>query len=89
MSFWKEGEKRTQEDFSKIFSALESLKADKSAMAFGQQIDAISAILPAFALRLLPAEVNAKEHVLACKESAQFYSMRVLKIAKERYLVFP
>lgn len=46
-------------------------------------MEAIGALIPAFAVRLLPKDVSARDHLNTCRESAQYYLNRILKMAKE------
>lgn len=60
------------------------LKVDRSCSPIIQHIEAVSAILPAFAIKILPSELPMREHFAFCKESSQYYLDRILKAAKER-----
>lgn len=84
---YKRGDKSSQEDFSKLFSALELVKNDKSSIQYIPHMEAIGATIPAFAVNILPKETPIKEHLAACQESAQFYLNRILKAAKEKYII--
>lgn len=65
--------------------AWETLKNDRSSLPFINQIEAIGAILPAFATNLLAnTGTSPLEHLKSCKESSQFYLNRILKTAKEK-----
>jgi hypothetical protein len=77
------GERATQEDFSKLFSALEAVKIDRSSIPFSQHMEAIWATVSAFTINILPKETPAKEHLATCQDSAQYYLNRILKLAKE------
>lgn len=46
-------------------------------------MEAIGALIPAFAVRLLPKEASTRDHLNTCRESAQYYLNRILKLAKE------
>lgn len=52
-------------------------------MSYSQHMEAIGALIPAFAVRLLPKEASTRDHLNTCRESAQYYLNRILKLAKE------
>ena len=77
-----------QEDFGKLFESFEALKRDKSSLPFADHMEAISALFPAFAVKLLPKESSIRDHIASCQESAQYYLNRILCSAKKRYLLY-
>ena len=84
----KKGDGVRQEDFGKLFEAFEVVKRDKSSLSFADHMEAIGALFPAFAAKLLPKESSLKDHIAGCQESAQYYLNRILCSAKKRYLFY-
>lgn len=46
-------------------------------------MEAIGAVIPAFAMNILPPELPRKEHLSSCTDSAQYYLNRIIAAAKE------
>jgi len=84
----KRGDSVKQEDFGKLFESFEVVKRDKSSLLFADHMEAIGALFPAFAVRLLPNEGSLRDHIAGCQESAQYYLNRILCGAKKRYLLY-
>jgi hypothetical protein len=82
---YKRGDKATQDDFAKLFSALETVKMDRSSVPFSQHMEAIGATLSVFAVHLVPQD--AAEYLATNQDSSQYYLNRIKKDAKERYLL--
>lgn len=64
---------------------MESIKSDRSTpINLLPFVDAIGALLPAFAGWVLSRDVNLKEHLESCRESTLYYTNKITKNAKER-----
>lgn len=74
------------DEIKRLSDALERLKCDRASVPFSDNLQAVGAALPAFAVVAMGADgAAAGEHLQVCQESAKYYINRVLKVAKEGY----